>query len=372
MTQILVWNHGADRTALVGQAVQALNRGELIGLPTETFYAVVGSALVPQAVARLRERAGSSEIPALTLALPDAGEALDWVPGLGPRGRRLARRCWPGPVTFLCSGEVEAGLLGRLPEEVRQLICPGGMLGLRVPDHDVPREILQAFPGPMVLANTQQGDRAPAVTAEELVQATGQEVQLVLDDGPSTYGQAATVVRLEGEAWTIERPGLVTSAMLEQYAACIIVFVCTGNTCRSPLAEALCKKRLADRLSCAVAELPRRGFIVLSAGLAAMMGERAAPEAVEVARERGADLEMHSSQLVTRELVAIADQLLVMTQSHLQALCGHYPQRSCQPRMLAPSGEDISDPIGCDRQAYEVCARHIEACLEGLLAELGV
>ena len=70
--------------------------------------------------------------------------------------------------------------------------------------------------------------------------------------------------------------------MLRQQSACLVVFVCTGNTCRSPLAEALCKKRLADALGCAMADLPGRGFFVCSAGLAAMMGGPAAAEAVDV------------------------------------------------------------------------------------------
>ena len=60
--------------------------------------------------------------------------------------------------------------------------------------------------------------------------------------------------------------------MLREQSSCLIVFICTGNTCRSPLAEALCKKRLSDRLGCGVEELPGHGFSVVSAGLAASMG----------------------------------------------------------------------------------------------------
>jgi len=82
--------------------------------------------------------------------------------------------------------------------------------------------------------------------------------------------------------------GVASALEPEPRPARVILFVCTGNTCRSPLAEALCKKRLAKQLRCDVVDLPDHGFVVLSAGLAAMIGSPAAPEAVETARRFGA------------------------------------------------------------------------------------
>ena len=151
---------------------------------------------------------------------------------------------------------------------------------------------------------------------------------------------------------------------------CRILFVCTGNTCRSPLAEALCKRRLAGRLGCAIEELPSRGFIVLSAGLAVMIGERAAVDAVAIAQTYGADLAGHATQPVTAELLAQADHVLTMTQGHLQVLGSYFPDSAAAPRLLAPDGEDLADPIGCDREVYEECARKIWAYLEGFVEEV--
>src|SRR5271156_1870643 len=92
---------------------------------------------------------------------------------------------------------------------------------------------------------------------------------------------------------SVADPGAVPGEEPARRTVCTIVFVCTGNTCRSPMAEALFKKLLAERLGCTVEELPARGFSVLSAGLAAMMGGEAAEEAIEVVREYGADLTHH-------------------------------------------------------------------------------
>jgi protein-tyrosine phosphatase len=158
--------------------------------------------------------------------------------------------------------------------------------------------------------------------------------------------------------------------MQPQQPACLIVFVCTGNTCRSPLAEALFKKRLADELGCTAEELSGRGYHVVSAGVAALEGEPAAAEAVEVARAYGADLTAHQSQMLFPELAAQADFLVAMTHAHLQTLAEWFPETQGVPRLLNPQGEDLADPIGMGPDVYEECARQIWQDLEPLAKEV--
>src|SRR5262249_12277462 len=147
-----------------------------------------------------------------------------------------------------------------------------GRLGLRAPAHDAILKVLRLLPGPVVLSTGDAPGGQPITTAGALLEAAGDAVDVVLDDGPSYFGRAATAVRVSGGAWEVLREGGLSRDGLERQSACLVVFVCTGNTCRSPLAEGLCKEMLARRLGCAVDDLPRRGFLVLSAGLAAMMG----------------------------------------------------------------------------------------------------
>jgi protein-tyrosine phosphatase len=369
MTQVLDWQNAADPRAIIQHAADVLRAGRLVAFPTETVYGLAASALRPEAVERLCQGKGRPDARPLTLAIGGAGDAPDWVPGMSALGRRLARRCWPGPVTLVFGDGINQGLASRLPDAVRQRVSPGGTLGLRVPAHDAVLRVLRCLPGPLVLTSANRSGEAPATTADQAVRAVD-DLDLVIDDGPSHFGQASTVVQVNGNRFEVLREGVVPAADLERLAPCMIVFVCTGNTCRSPLAEALCKKLLAERLGCTVDELPRRGFIVLSAGLAAMMGGRAAGEAVEAARELGADLSQHSSRPLTADLVAQADYLITMTRSHLLAVAGHFARVGPRPRLLCREGHDVADPIGCDQPVYRDCAQQILRHLEGLLPEL--
>jgi protein-tyrosine phosphatase len=369
MTQVLDWQSAADTHAIVKLAAQSLAEGRVVAFPTETVYGLAASALIPEAVEALCQRKGRAEQKPLTLVVREASDALDWVPEMSPVGWRLARRCWPGPVTLVFGNGIKAGLAGRLPSSVRARVCPHETIGLRAPAHDAVRKTLSLLPGPIVLTSANRSGAPPAVTATEVIAAVGDDVALVIDGGPARYGQASTVVRVNGNGWQVLREGVVSAEALQRHAACLIVFVCTGNTCRSPLAEALCKKLLAQRLNCAVEDLPRRGFIVLSAGLAAMMGGATA-EAVEVARELGADLSDHRSKPLTMDLLAQADYLFTMTRGHLQALAEHAAWVGAHPRLLCPDGEDIPDPMGSDQQVYRDCALEIQRHLEKWVAEL--
>lgn len=146
-----------------------------------------------------------------------------------------------------------------------------------------------------------------------------------------------------------------------------ILFVCTGNTCRSPLAAALCRRLLAERLGCDVSELPARGFTVESAGLAAVPGVPATPEAVAVAAELGADLAGHLSRPLYPEALAAASDVLAMTHGHAMALAFRYPGLGPPARLLGES--DLDDPIGGDLTLYRACAAAIHAQLRRHLAE---
>jgi protein-tyrosine-phosphatase len=149
-----------------------------------------------------------------------------------------------------------------------------------------------------------------------------------------------------------------------------VLFVCTGNTCRSPLAEAICKRLLADRLGCQPGELPTHGFVVQSAGVMAYAGDLASPLAVDVATALQADLAHHRSRPVNPELLLDATDVIAMTQAHIASLEFRFPNLGPKPQILCDA-VDLPDPIGGDIDEYRACARlitvHLNRYIRGWL-----
>lgn len=361
-----------DRRDVVHRAVQALAEGRLVALPTETVYGLAASARDSSAVARMIELKQRSSNAPLTLAVKSADEALDYIPDIPPLGRRLARRCWPGPVTLVLGDDHPDSLLRKLPADVQRAVSSEGWVGLRVPAHPLVLEILRLLVGPLALTSANLSGQPDAVTAQEVVSSFGDEVSLVLDDGKSKFAQPSSVVRVDRNQIELLRSGVVNVAALKRLSNLLILLVCTGNTCRSPMAEMLLGRKIAGQLGCEISELNDRGVNVLSAGIAAVMGGKPSLEAVNVMRERGLDLTHHESQPLSDRLVRHADVIFTMTQSHRAAVVARWPEASNRIELLCPDGTDVADPIGGPTDAYRSCADQIDVHVEARLKDLDV
>ena len=122
-----------DSRDVVHRAVQTLAEGKLVVFPTETVYGLAASARRADGVRRIFEAKGRSHQAPLALAIRSVEDAIDYAPTLGVKAQRLARRCWPGPITLVVKHGEDESLLRQLPAEVRAAVAPSGEVGLRVP-----------------------------------------------------------------------------------------------------------------------------------------------------------------------------------------------------------------------------------------------
>ncbi|MGI6451458.1 MAG: low molecular weight protein arginine phosphatase [Desulfitobacteriia bacterium] len=140
-----------------------------------------------------------------------------------------------------------------------------------------------------------------------------------------------------------------------------ILFVCTGNTCRSPMAQKLAELYLPGECE------------VFSAGINAMANEQASLQAIEVLKEKGMDLSGHRSVRLEDEMLKAADYVFTMTRSQEAYVSNLFPQYREKVKALGPwlgSGGDILDPWGGSVEVYRRCREELEAMLKALALRL--
>lgn len=147
-----------------------------------------------------------------------------------------------------------------------------------------------------------------------------------------------------------------------------ILFVCTGNTCRSSMAEAMFKDLIKEIDG-------YEDIKVLSAGTWAIQGQKASGNAIIALKEKNIDLNGHMSKAITKEMVEEADLILTMTRNHKSQILNALPETKDKVHTLKEfahgntGGLDISDPYGQDIEIYKACANEIEEALKKIISK---
>jgi len=357
-------------SAKIKEAAALADAGGLVAFPTETVYGIACRVRF-DSLAKLDNIKGRDPVKYYTLHIGQKGDVNKYVPTLGLRAEKLIRNAWPGPLTIVF--ELDHTDIDKqkknLEREFFKSLYKNNSIGIRCPDNPIATMLLLAANSPVVAPSANIAGQSPAVDADQVLAQLSGQIELLLDAGPCKYKKSSTVVKIGKIGIEILRPGVYSQAQLDTMSAIKFLFVCTGNTCRSPMAEGIFRKYLAEKLKCDVDQLNKIGYKICSAGIMDVAGVPASAEAIAACAAKRIDLTAHRSQGLSKELIEESDLIFAMERMHQQKIIAlsHEAANKC---FLLAGDKGIADPIGHPQEFFDSCADMIKAAVKKKISEL--
>ena len=357
-------------SAKIKEAAQLIDAGGLVAFPTETVYGIA-CRVETTSLIKLDNLKGRDPDKHYTLHIGQKTDLKKYLPTVGLRAQKLIKNAWPGPLTIVFELDAEDINQQRnsLERGVFESLYKDNSIGIRCPHNTIASILLQATKSPVVAPSANITGQSPAVDAEQVLTQFSGQIELLLDAGPCKYKKGSTVVKIGKEGLRILRPGVYSQADLETLSEIKFLFVCTGNTCRSPMAVGMFRKYLAEKFQCEVDHLGKMGYKMFSAGIMDMAGLPASAEAIAVCAAKGIDIKAHKSRTLSRQFIEENDFIFAMARMHRERIIA-LSREAADKCVLLAENKDIPDPIGQPQQVYNDCAELIEGAVKERVSEL--
>ncbi len=331
-------------------AVKVLRQGGLVIFPTETVYGLGADNTNPVAIEKLKQVKQRSESKPFAILIGEKNAVVENTPLNTTSLFKLIDRFWPGPLTVVVPYKDS-----------------NKTIGMRMPDHPVALQLVQELGAPIAAPSANlEGNPPPADCNDALSDLDG-KADLALDAGPARLGLSSTVIALaDDDKIKTLREGVIPLMDIEKTVnRKTVLFVCTGNSCRSVMAEYFLRSMIGNR----------DNVEVVSAGTGVFVRAGASSETLNILREHGIDASGHQSRPVDPILLRKSDLIFVMTRHHRNQVLDIAPQADKRVYLLkefveGPMGmmePDVPDPIGQTYHEYRQCADIIKQALHKIV-----
>jgi len=345
VTKVVKLDYLNIKEEIIREAVEVLKSGGLVVIPTETVYGLAACALNKKAIEKLCEIKKRTINKPFSIAIDKIARVEELAQDVPAAAYKLMAKFWPGPLTLILKGINQPSV------------------GLRMPDDEIALKIISGLNCPVALPSANLSGMPAPQDFEAAFKDLNGLVELAIDAGPVKLGVESTVVDLTSGTLRVVRPGAINDEEINKVIhKKHILFVCTGNTCRSVIAEALFKKMMREQ--------GRDDVEVYSAGVMTLSGIGASQAARTVLAREGMDASGHISHEVTKEMARRSDIILVMEKLHEDAILKIAPEVKNRVFLLKEfakiedNNPDISDPMGKPIDYYEQVFATIKEALE--------
>lgn len=341
----------------ITKAANFIKNGKIVAFPTETVYGLGVDGLNTEAIKLLFEVKKRPEGKPISLLISNVNDLERLGKDIPQEAWKIIDKFWPGALTIILPAK------DLVPEIIRG---KGTTIAIRMPDNKIARSLIESAQTPITGTSANISGDKESTTSQQVMKGLKDKIDLIIDGGKTKLGIASTILDLCGKTPTIIREGAVTSKeLLKVLNSKHILFVCTGNTCRSIMAEQLFYQ---------MAKEANLSVKVNSAGTSAINGGEVSSLALKTLEKEGIKPERIFSTSLTEKMIKKADLILVMESYHKKRVLDILPSAKEKTFLLTEYAglveKDIADPVGSSWEGYETCLFEIKKCLNGVIKRL--